>query len=154
MYRFLYIISGVILFTACSKKDDSPPEMQEEELSIVGTWTWTGFIVEEAFDNNGDGVYSNDFFDELSCLEGDLLFKENGEYEYSGSTMSRNSQDLIWMCHDITEDSGTWSLNGDQLTLFREDGTSDTTPYLLTEETLEIFNSNITFGDYKFVYSQ
>lgn len=122
MKKFLGILAIVFIVISCSNDDESTHP-------IVGTWIMTGYFLEEPEDNNGDGIYSDNFLDELTCLEREYIFIEDGSFELTLMLVTVNNDTGIWSCARIETILGSFILNDDEITIVLNTGSTNTNTY-------------------------
>lgn len=103
-----------VLFTACSSDDDN-----SSEASLVGSWTLVELNATSPIDFNNDGTADRNIMNEIPCYEGHASFTADGNYLVTLSKLDSGEVNgvLVIDCVGSLVDSGTYVLNGDQLTL-------------------------------------
>ncbi|MBX2827220.1 MAG: lipocalin family protein [Flavobacteriaceae bacterium] len=138
MKKFVSLLVIALTLGACSNDDDGG----NETSSLVGTWILTSYILDQPVDVNLDGTASNDFLEELPCYMSTATFSENGAFASSTSEIDieidiiNGTADVV--CIDPVALTGTWELNGDQLSITAE-GETDT-------ETVDLNGNTLTFA--------
>ena len=116
--KFIFVLSLTLIFASCKKDEVS------DETTIEGTWKITNFhgTSTSVVTYNGN---SGTMTSELSLVSSNstITFNDDNTYNADGSleirTIGFNNGSQV---SDITQtstpqDSGTWSLDGDQLTI-------------------------------------
>ncbi|MDC8002100.1 lipocalin family protein [Aequorivita todarodis] len=155
MKRLMSVLLIAILFASCSSDDDNndPPQ-----ATIVGAWTLTEANVEIPMDLNGDGTADRNFMNEVPCFVGTVAFTGNGTFSQTFSTLEEvvvNGQ-TTYTCNGTTATTGTYTLNGNQLTTTTDepDPVTTTTTINLSGNTLKATIEFGNFGDVELVYSR
>jgi len=178
MKKFLGIIVIVFLAVSCSNNDESAftdeelvdeeladeeptddepadDELTDEELALIGTWTMTAFILEEAHDNNGDGIYSHDFLDELPCLESEYVIRKDRTFEKTSMVVTiDNDPPHVMRCVDIRTRYGSWTINNDEFTRTYDNGITFTFSFDLTDDVLVLSGTSYYHGNFEFYYER
>ena len=102
-----------ISFMSCSSDDDN-----SSNAAIVGSWTLVELNAENPRDYNNDGTVDINMMNEIPCYEGHSSFTADGNYLLSLSKVEEELIDgvLVFSCNGNLIDSGTYVLNGNQLT--------------------------------------
>ena len=121
-------INGLLVLTcmafilfSCSSDDGAPVD---DDSAAVGTWTLTALNINPPQDIDMDGTPTSNILDELACATGTIIIAEDGSW---GSTIENLSITTITgglfiiSCSGTeTQSNGSWLLQGNQLTLFRD----------------------------------
>ena len=112
-----------VLFAACSSDDDN-----SSEAGIVGSWTLIELNAENPIDFNNDGTADRNILNEVPCYEGHASFTADGNYLMTLSNVTGEEVDgvLIVDCDGNSVNSGTYVLNGNQLTMNPDDPEEET----------------------------
>ncbi|MEL6916340.1 MAG: lipocalin family protein [Bacteroidota bacterium] len=147
-HNLLLLFLVATLTFSCSSDDngDGGNEMPMEPSSLVGTWDFTEFRIDEATADD-DLLFAKGIADVLLAEGCDILtFVFNNDETVDAEI--RNFDDVQI---DLTPDGGglsvecpttfetessIWSLDGDQLTFINEDGISETVTIQLNGDTL------------------
>lgn len=147
----------------------------EQETELEGTWLLTAWIGTEAIDLNNDGVENINFLEEMDCYTNEtILFNTDNTavatstsfatFEFIIEVGTTNSFEYSITCEeelDIT--NGTWSQNGNIVTITDNFGTTDFTLNgnqlsIFVPEGFFAFNSDdftvTTSQDLTFVYTK
>lgn len=102
-----------VLFAACSSDDDN-----NAEPSIVGSWTLVELNTENPIDFNNDGTADRNIMNEIPCYQGNASFTTDGNYLLTLSNVNAEEVEGAWNidCDGSVVNSGTYVINGDQLT--------------------------------------
>ena len=113
MKRLMSVLFIAVLFAACSSDDDN-----SSEPSIVGSWTLIELNAENPMDFNNDGTADRNILNEIPCYEGHASFTADGNYLLTLSNVNAEEVEGVWNidCDGNSVNSGTYVLNGDQLT--------------------------------------
>lgn len=147
MKRLVSILFIAILFASCSSDDDSP-----SQKSIVGAWILAEANVENAIDINGDGSADRNFLKEVPCFVGTLAFTGDGNFSQTFSEVAS----VTFECIGTVANSGTYTLNGDQLTttISGPEPTTETRTVDLNGNTLKSTFEIGSLGDVELVYKR
>lgn len=131
------------VFQSCDPWEDE--NYQEDdipvgEVSVVGTWRLTSFLIEGGIDLNNDGVANTDLIIETNCYLNEVLIFEN---DSNGTIKSNTYLDIsleneeyeMECVEEESEEAFLWVQNGEDVTLTLED--------LIVSATLE--GNNLTF---------
>ena len=123
MKRLMSLLFIAVLFAACSSDDDN-----SSEAGIVGSWTLIELNAENPIDFNNDGTADRNILNEVPCYEGHASFTADGNYLMTLSNVTGEEVDgvLIVDCDGNSVNSGTYVLNGDQLTMNPDDPEEET----------------------------
>lgn len=153
MKRLMSVLFIAILFASCSSDDDS-----SSENSIVGAWTLTEANLEVPQDFNNDGTADRNFKNEVPCFEGTVAFTADGTFTQSFSNVEpvELNGETIYVCNGSTNTSGTYMLDGNQLTTTTTGTTPDitTTTINLSGNTLKATFPVGAFGNVELVYNR
>lgn len=139
-----------VLFAACSSDDD-----YNSEPSIVGSWTLVELNAAIPLDLDGDGKADRNIMTEIPCFEGNGSFTADGHYLLTLSNVVEEELNgkMVIGCDGSSVNTGTYTLNGDQLTTNPDDPNSDTstTTIYLDNNTLKTSRDGGNFGTVEFV---
>jgi hypothetical protein len=128
---------------ACSDDDNDSTGINDSD--VTGTYNLTAIIVPSAVDYNEDGTVSNNLLDESSCYTGSNIVL-NDDHTFT-STYSSVFFESETGCH-TEEASGTWSLDGDQLSLNNTImEPANTVEYTVSGSTLILSEENTPYPD-------
>ena len=117
----LPLLALVCLIFSCSSDDNGGNEPQTNDA--VGTWRLTELNINPPQDINMDGNSTGNILDELSCAIGTINISDDGTWdsdiENLSITLVTGDLFIINCAGSVTRNSGTWILQGSQLTLFR-----------------------------------
>lgn len=153
MKRLMSVLFIAILFASCSSDDDS-----SFANSIVGVWTLTEANLELPQDFNNDGTVDSNFKNEVPCFESTTAFTADGTYTQSFSNVEavELNGETTYVCNGSTNTSGTYVLDGNQLTTTTSGSTPEvtTTTIDLSGNTLKATLPFGIYGDVEFVYTR
>lgn len=139
-----------VLFAACSSDDDT-----NSEPTIVGSWTLVEPIATIPIDFNNDGTAGRNIMNEIPCYEGKASFTADGNYILTISNVNAEIVEGIWNieCDGNSVNSGTYVLNGDQLTTNpnNPEEESSTTTIVLSNNTVKYSMAAGDLGTVEFV---
>ncbi len=154
MKRLMSVLFIAILFASCSSDDDN----DSSETTIVGAWTLTEANLAIPQDFNNDGTAERNFIDEVPCFEGDLTFNADGTFiqHFSDAGPQEVNGEIVWVCDGTVTNTGTYELNGDQLTTTTGTTTPEvtTTTIHLDGNTLKASFEFDTVGNVELVYQR
>ena len=117
----LPLLALACLMFSCSSDDNGATEPETSEA--VGTWQLVELNINPPQDINMDGNTTSNILDELSCATGTITISEDGTWDSTIQNLSITTITgglfIIDCAGNVTRSSGTWLLQGDQLTLFR-----------------------------------
>ncbi|GAB5401146.1 MAG: hypothetical protein Aureis2KO_27310 [Aureisphaera sp.] len=153
MKKLMNLLAIALILGSCSNDDDGG----DNSASLVGSWTLTSYILDQPVDVNLDGTASTDFLDELPCYTSTATFSNDGSFASSTSEIDVDI-DIIngtatVICIDPVSLTGTWELNGDQLSITAE-GETDTQPVELNGNTLTFEATDPDFGTATWVWTR
>lgn len=128
------IFTAFIFLSACSEDPDEPGPNEIEAAS--GTYILREINVNPPQDVNDDGIASTNLLNELACISGNLVLRDDGNYalNLTGVEVTSITGGLFFItCSQPTVSNSNWNINGGQITLF---GNVTTTPYVLLDNTL------------------
>lgn len=154
MKRLMSVLFIAILFASCSSNDDNG----SSETTIVGAWTLTEANLAVPIDFNNDGTANRNFLNEVPCFEGTIAFTGNATFAQTFSTVEEvevNGQ-TTFQCTGTNATTGTYNLDGDQLTTITNepDPTTTTTTVDLNGNTLKANFELGNLGNVEFVYKR
>ena len=117
----LFILSGLLLATACSSDSDD----NDNNAELEGTWRLTAWNVGESYDLNNDGTSSSNLLDEIDCYNNETISFANGVATYMSTSYA-----------EFYFEAG-------------EEGESEGTYFIECEQEIENFNKNVTKIDKK-----
>lgn len=154
MKNLMSVLFIAILFASCSSDDDN----NTPEPTIVGAWTLTEANVENPMDLNGDGTADPDFMKEVPCFVGTLAFTGDGNFSQTFSSLEVEEIDgkTSVECNGTTATTGTYTLNGNQLTITTvgPEPTTETRTIDLNGNTLKGSIELGDFGNVELVYNR
>lgn len=152
-FTFLFLIQIAFILFSCSS-DDSSNNMGSS-ISIIGNWDLESANFPSPLDFNGDGVTSTDLIKEVPCFNIASVFNENGTY-------SNDAVDLdivigiagvdISCLTTTTTDSGTWTLDGDRLTIVNVQNEETNLTITLEENKLSFSDEFQDIGEVEYVF--
>ncbi len=154
MKKLLSLLAIALILGACSNDDDGGGD---NTATLVGSWTLTSYLLDQPVDVNLDGTASNDFLEELPCYTSTATFSSDGSFSSSTSEIDveidiiNGTTEVI--CIDPVSLTGTWELNGDQLSITAE-GETDTQQVDLNGNTLTFSVTDPDFGSATWVWTR
>ena len=138
MKRIMSVLFIAVLFAACSSDDDN-----NSKPSIVGSWTLVELNATIPMDFNNDGTADRNIMNEIPCYEGHASFTANGNYLLTLSNVNAEIVDGRWNidCDGSSVNSGTYVLNGDQLTTNPDNPEEET-----STTTIELSNNTAKYS--------
>ena len=122
MFRSVILLLTAGAFLISCGSDDESGDTNEPAL-VVGVWDLVELNVGPAQDLNQDGTANDNLLDELNCISGTLTINAAGTWglDLSGVTITSITGDLydIQCNPNQGTNSGSWELQGNQLTLFQ-----------------------------------
>lgn len=150
MKRIMSILFIAILFASCSSDDDN-----NSQPSIVGSWTLVELNAENPMDFNNDGTAERNIMNEIPCYEGHASFTADGNYLLTLSNLNVEEANGVFTitCDGNSVNSGTYLLNGNQLTTNPDNPEEETstTTISITNNTVRYFLSAGNLGEVEFV---
>ena len=155
MKRLMSVLFIAILFASCSSDDDS----SSSENRLEGSWTLTQANLGAPVDFNNDGTADPNFIVEVPCFEGDITFEANGNFtqNFSEVDIQQVNGETVVVCTGTLTNSGTYELNGNQLTTTVNTATGPevtTTTINLENNILKASFEYQQFGTIEFVYQR
>lgn len=154
---FLFAICSALIFTSCSNDDDGNVS---DMVSLVGTWELTSATGGLPVDLDMDGNASTNLLEELSCFEDVITVNEDDTYNQDVTEITVNVEPGIppvvtASCTGNTlMETGSWSLDGDQLT-FTPTGMDPTTVTItLTQTTLSFTDTLDDLGEIDLIFTR
>jgi len=138
----MYLLVLTLFIAGCSSDDDNG-----SENNLIGAWILTKVNLPLPLDLNEDGIASTNVLSEFPCFQGSLSFQANGQYAQNLSTLMEIEVDgeTVIVCGNPIITTGTYELNGDELTTVDSNGISNTTTINLNQNTLR---GSIPFGEF------
>ena len=148
--KIILFCSAMIAFASCSKDDDN-----NENASIVGTWNAVSLTTSQSFDYNGDGVESDDIFEEVPCFTATTTFDAEGNQSTTVSDLEFTStgDEFSIDCNGFSSYTDTYVLEGNTLTTTDEDGDVVST-VTITGSTLTVVGETDDFGNATIVFER
>lgn len=117
----LPLLAFVFLLFSCSSDDNGD---DEPDISpAVGTWNLVEININPPQDIDMDGDPTSNILDELPCAVGSITIRADGTWDSTIENLSITTITgglfFITCSGTVTQSSGTWLLQGGQLTLFR-----------------------------------
>ncbi len=155
MKRLMSVLFIAILFASCSSDDDD----SSSENRLEGSWTLTQANLGAPIDFNNDGTADPNFINEVPCFTGDITFKADGTFTQNFSKVEAEelNGEIMYICNGTLTNSGTYELNGDQLTTTVDTATGPevtTTTITLNNDILKATFDYQEYGDIEFVYQK
>lgn len=111
----------ILLYWSCSSDDNGGGE--QEPSPAVGTWQLVELNINPPQDIDMDGNPTGNILAELPCATGTIVIDEDGSWSSTIENLSITTITgglFIINCSGTSSDSsGSWLLQGNQLTLFR-----------------------------------
>lgn len=111
----------LLLYWSCSSDDNGGGE--QEPSPAVGTWQLVELNINPPQDIDMDGNPTDNILAELPCATGTIVIDEDGSWSSTIENLSITTITgglFIINCSGTSSDSsGSWLLQGNQLTLFR-----------------------------------
>ncbi|WP_162127558.1 fibronectin type III domain-containing protein [Flavobacterium phycosphaerae] len=108
-----------------------------QTTTIAGTYKLTAFNTSPATDLNGDGTPHINQMDEVDCLNNMFLtINANNTYTADAKGVDLDIVSGNYTCFVDPTDTGTWVLNGNQLTVTSNDTTLDPFTFTVSGNTL------------------
>ncbi len=147
-FRFLLVLSLFALpFTSCSSDDDSDDDNNNNNSSsIVGNWNVTRIITANCDDPSDDSDLNLadepciEFFGIEVCTEIEMTFTSGGDLSFTSMVTTTG-----YGTETDTEE-GTYSVDGNNITICDEDGDCDTGTYSISGNTLNLSYSDPSDG--------
>ena len=137
MKKIFSILILSIIAIACSTDADN----NDLDDGIVGTWTAVSLSGATSVDLNGDGTASSNILEELPCFESSIVFAADGNYSATTSDIAftgTNLFDIMADCDGTTIETGTYTFNGNSLSIDPVDDEPSTVNTTLEGDTLTI----------------
>ena len=119
--RVLPLLVCVFLLISCSSDDNGDSE--PDNSAAVGTWTLIELNINPPQDIDMDGNSTSNILDELPCATGSIIINADGTWSSTIENLAINpvTGDLFFIdcAGNSTQSSGSWLLQGSQLSLFR-----------------------------------
>lgn len=154
--KLLLLIAFPVFLLSCGAEDldDIKAESISEPITVanisysdlVGHWDLSAMTASDLVDLNGDGTGSTNLMQETSCFNpmsitfnSDMTFSSvNARLDFKAG----ENDDEFFCMEGNTADTGTWDVEGDELTLNMEVNGS----YYTHKKTLTLTNDNNTFS--------
>ncbi|MDO5969730.1 hypothetical protein Q4Q35_07910 [Flavivirga aquimarina] len=150
MNKLLFILCFALLFTSCSVEDNN--------ISVVGTWKLTARNVVDGFDINNDGTVDTNILNEVDCVNNEtLIFETNGVVSSNktynpdidialldGTTddyifnVTCDEQGIIGFATTYTQDMNTVTFNDNEFTIIGNQLSRE------IKESIKIYNEDFT----------
>ncbi len=118
----LALICATFIVFSCSSDDNGGPI--DDDSAAIGTWRLTELNINPPQDINMDGNTTSNILEELPCATGTIIIDEDGSWSSTIENLSITTITgglFIISCSGTqTQSSGSWLLQGNQLTLFRD----------------------------------
>ena len=111
---FLFVVS-MLVFIACSDDDGGSTTT---EVDIYGTYDLQEVNVSTAVDVDGDGSSSTNLMDEVDCISGTLIIRENmtWQFEQTNFTVASITNNQYYVdCEGSSLGTGAWASDGVQI---------------------------------------
>ncbi len=111
---FLFVVS-MLVFIACSDDDGGSTTT---EVDIYGTYDLQEVNVSTAVDVDGDGSSSTNLMDEVDCISGTLIIRENmtWQFEQTNFTVTSITNNQVYVdCSGSSLGTGAWASDGVQI---------------------------------------
>ena len=116
----IYLVSPLFLISCSSDDGGGGTDMN---AAVIGTWDMIELNVSPDQDIDNDGTANSNLFDELNCVSGTLIFRDDNTWSlsFNGVNITSITGGLFDIrCSNFTSSSnGTWQLQNNQLTLFQ-----------------------------------
>ena len=117
----LPLFAVACLLFSCSSDDNGVTE--PEPSPAIGSWQLIELNINPPQDINNDGNTTSNILAELPCATGTITISEDGTWDSNIENLSitpiTGDLFIINCAGNVTRSSGTWLLQGSQLTLFR-----------------------------------
>ncbi|WP_378181691.1 lipocalin family protein [Aquimarina sp. SS2-1] len=156
---FLFLISFALVFTSCSNDDDGG-DVSPDTVSLVGTWELTSASGALPLDLDMNGSASSNLLDELPCFEDMIVVNDDNTYDQTASELDVNVElgvppVVTASCTGMTlTETGTWSLEGDQLTFEANGMDPRTVTITLTETSLSFTDVVEDLGEVALIFTR
>lgn len=152
-FKFL-TITLLTITVSCSSDDDSSGG---GDGNLVGDWDLIAYTLGAPQDINFDGTESTDVLAQVPCFEASITFMSNGNFNSSTDEIDFDidiiNEEAVITCEGPALNSGTWELNGVNLTTV-SDGETDTQAITLSGDTFSFSFSDPFFGETTFLYQR
>ncbi|WP_460219591.1 DUF5004 domain-containing protein [Psychroserpens sp. MEBiC05023] len=127
----LFILSGLVLSTACSSDDDGGGS--DGDATVTGTWKLTSLLTETSIDINNDGNASNDLLVESDCYQNETItfnadgsgsINTNSYLEVEAELVEGSTDEYTYSINCYIEDdvyAMDYTVNGNSVTIIDED---------------------------------
>lgn len=106
IFFFLYMLT----FLSCSLDDDGT-QINPPNFNVLGLWDLSEVIINPPQDLNEDGTSSENLFDELECLSGELLIDGDLQWSLEQTNLSVTTitgGQFNIQCNGMVSANGTW----------------------------------------------
>ena len=153
MKKLFSLLFIALLFASCSSDDDndSPP-------SIVGSWALVELNAAIPIDLNNDGTADSNILKELPCFTSNGAFTADGKFLLTITNVKAEEVNgvMVYSCDGSVSSSGTYVLNGNQLTTTTDGPEPETTTTTidLSHEYLKTTMDGGNLGQLKVVFKR
>lgn len=151
-----FTITLLAVTVSCSSDDDSSGGGGEGNL--VGTWFLVEYTLDQPQDINFDGNESTDVLAQVPCFDAEINFMANGNYSAGTDEIDFDidiiNEEAVITCSDLMISTGTWELNGDELTTTIEGETDTETISFMGDNRFSFGFSDPLFGNTTFVFER
>lgn len=141
MKKILYSLTFLLLL-ACSDDDGGGETNPNIEL-LIGTWELSELIINPAQDIDEDGTATTNILDELNCISGEFVLRQDNTWTFSGNDVIITTITgglFKFFCSDQSRSGGgNWDVEGNILRL--ADGTGVVTQFVLNTQALSLTNT-------------
>ncbi len=156
---FLFALSFTLFFTSCSSDDDTSDN--PDDVSLVGTWRLTSASGAFPVDLDMNGSASTNILEELPCFKDVITVNADNTYSQDVTEIIVDI-DITVQPPVITADctdamltqTGTWTLEEDQLTFTPAGMDPKTVTITLTETTLSFTDNVESFDNVALVFTR
>lgn len=156
---FLFAICSALIFTSCS--NDEEDEVQVSDMvSLVGTWELTSATGSLPVDLDMDGSASTNLLEELPCFEDVITANEDETYNRNATETDVNVEPGIppvvtaSCTGNMLMETGSWSLDGDQLTFTPSGMEPKTVTITLTQTTISFTDTLEDLGEIDLIFTK
>ena len=139
---YLSVFLITLLTISCEDEPLDPAIDVSGNSAVVGTYFMTAFNSSIPTDLNQDGTSSTNQLNETNCFDGSYIIMSSDNTfiaNSKGIDIDEQGTTSTIACFEDEEVSGTWSLNGNQLSLtFIEQNTSYTEVFVFENNTIRL----------------